>query len=251
MNCSIRGFLVLHCLLQFAQTHVHRVSDAIQPSHPQSHPSPPTLNLFQHQGLLKWVSTLHQVPKVLEFQLQHQSFQCVFRVDSFRTDWFDLLAVQGILKSLLHHLSLKASILLCSDFFMAQLSHQYMTTGKTKVLTIWTFVGKVMSLLFNALSMFLMAFLPRKIAVAVLNFCLLIILLTNHFLGPLGAFWKDGRLFWLLFVVLKKAFSWGAVWDLFNTLSNLHSSHGQRKLTNVNELNHLLGFGQIIQLYLS
>ena len=81
---------------------------------------------------------------------------------SFRIDWIDLLAVQRTLKSLLQHHSLKASILQCSAFFMAQLSHPYMTTGKTTALTIWTFVGKVMSLLFNMLSRFVIAFLPKS-----------------------------------------------------------------------------------------
>ena len=86
----------------------------IQPSHPLSPPSPPALNLSQHQGLFKWVSSSHQVGKVLEFQLQHQSFQEHSGQISFRVDWFDLLAVQGTLKSLLQHHSSKASILWCS-----------------------------------------------------------------------------------------------------------------------------------------
>ena len=81
---------------------------------------------------------------------------------SFRIDWFDILAVQGALKSLLHHHSLKASFLWCSAFIIVQLSHPYMTTGKTITLTILTFVGKVMSLLFNTLSRFVMALLPRS-----------------------------------------------------------------------------------------
>ena len=105
-------------LPKFSQTHVHRVGDAIQPSHPLSSPSPPALNLSQHQGLLKWVSSSHQVTKVLEFQLQHQSFQWIFRLISFRMDWLHLLAVQGTLKSLLKHHSSKASILCCSAFFI-------------------------------------------------------------------------------------------------------------------------------------
>ena len=92
-----------------------------------SSPSPPALNLSQHQGLFQWVSPLHQVAKVLE--LQHQSFQWVFRVD-FKIDWFDLLAVQGTLKSLLQHHSSKTSILQCSAFFIVQLSKLSMTTGK-------------------------------------------------------------------------------------------------------------------------
>ena len=81
---------------------------------------------------------------------------------SFRVDWFDLLAIQGTLKSLLQHHSLKASFLWCSTFFMVQVSHPYMTTGKTIALTIQIFVGKVMSLLFNRLFGFVIAFLPRS-----------------------------------------------------------------------------------------
>ena len=81
MDCSIPGSSVLHCLLEFAQTLVHWVSDAIQLSHPLSSPSPPAFNLSQYQGLFAWVSSVHQVAKVLDFQLQHQSFQWMFRVD--------------------------------------------------------------------------------------------------------------------------------------------------------------------------
>ena len=98
---------------------------------------------------------------ILELQLQHQDSQCSGLI-SFRIDWFDLLAVQGTLKILPHHYSSKASILQCSAFFMVQLSHQYMTTGKTIALTIRTFVGKMMSLLFNTLSRFVIAFLSRS-----------------------------------------------------------------------------------------
>ena len=94
-------------------------------------------------------------------ELQFQSFQRIFRVDFFRIDWCDLLADQGTLKSLLQHLSSKASILWCSAFSMFQISHPYVTTGKTIALTRWTSVGKVMSLLFNMLSRFVIAFLPR------------------------------------------------------------------------------------------
>ena len=105
---------------------------------------------------------MHQVAKVLEFHVQHQSFLKYSGLISFRIDWFDLLAVQETLKSLLQHHSLKASILWRLAFFMVQLSHPYMTTGKTIALTIWTFVSKVMSLLFNRLSSFLIAILPRS-----------------------------------------------------------------------------------------
>ena len=129
---------------------------SIQPSHPLSSSSPPALNLSQHQGHPKWVSSSHQVAKELEFQLQHQSHQWTPRTG------VDLLAVQGTLKSLLRHHSLKASILLHSVFFIVQLSHPYMTTGKTLTLTRWTFADKVMSLLFNILSRLVITFLPRS-----------------------------------------------------------------------------------------
>ena len=126
MNRSTPGLPVHHQFLESTQTHVQRVSDAIQPSHPLSSPSPPAPNPSQHQGLFQWVSSLHQVAKVLEFQHYHQSFQWTPRLISFRMDWLDLLAVQGTLKSLLQHHSSKASILRCSAFFTVQLSHPYL-----------------------------------------------------------------------------------------------------------------------------
>ena len=147
----------LHQLPEFTQTHVHWVSDAIQPFHPLLSPPPPALNLSQNQGLFKWVSSLHQVAKILKFQLQNQS-----GLISFSMDWLDLLAVQGTLKSLLQHHSSKTSILKHSAFFIIQLSHPYMTTGKTIALTRWTFVGKVMSLVFNILSRLVITFLSRS-----------------------------------------------------------------------------------------
>ena len=153
MDCSMPGFSVLHYLLEFTHIHVHWVSDAIQPSHPLSPPSPPALNLSQHQGLFQWVGSLHQVVKGLELQLQHQSFPMNIQgwFPLGLSGWISLLS-KGLFKSLLQHHSPKASILQCSAFFMVQLSHVYMTTGKTIALTIQTFVGKVMSLLFNKLS---------------------------------------------------------------------------------------------------
>ena len=144
MNRSTPGLPVHHQLPESTQTHVHWVGDTIQPSHPLLSPFPPTLNLPQQQGLFKWVSSSHQVAKVLEFQFQHQSFQWTPRTD--------LLAVQGTLKSLLQHHSSKASILRHSAYFIVQLSHPYMNTGKTIALNRWTFVDKVMSLHFNILS---------------------------------------------------------------------------------------------------
>ena len=142
MDCSMSGFPVLHHLPELAQTHVHQVSDTIQPSHPLSSPSSPTFNLSQHQDLFQRVSFSHQVAKVLEFQLQHQSFQRIFRTYFLRTDWFDLLAVQGTLKSLLQNRSSKASVLQPSAFFIVQLSNPYMTTGKTIALTRWILLAK-------------------------------------------------------------------------------------------------------------
>ena len=98
----------------------------------------------------------------MEFQLQHHPSREYSGLISFRIEWLDLLAVQGTLKSLLQYHSSKASILWCAAFFIIQLSHPYMTNGKTKALTKWTFVGKVMSLLFNMLSRLVIAFLPRS-----------------------------------------------------------------------------------------
>ena len=116
------------------------------------------LQSFPASGSFLWVSSLHQVAKVLELQLQHQSFQWIFRVDFPWIHWFDLLSVQGTLQN---HSS-KASVLQRSAFFIVQMSHPHMTTGKTIALTIQTFVGKVMSLFFNTLSRFVIAFLPRR-----------------------------------------------------------------------------------------
>ena len=154
MDCSMPSFPVHHQLLELAQTHVHQVSDAIQSSHPLSSPSP-AFNLSQQSGSFPVNQFFPSVARVLELQLQHQSFQWIFRTDSlyffffffsflsisnnrasdkphwlrychcaklglipFKIDWFDLLAVQGTLKSLLQHHSLKASILQCSALFI-------------------------------------------------------------------------------------------------------------------------------------
>ena len=128
VDCSMPGFPVHHQLPEFTQTHIHWVSDAIQPSYLLSSPSP-NVSLSQHQGLFKWVIS-NQVAKVLEFQLQHQSFQWIFQADLLSDGRLDLLAVQGTLKSLFQHHRSKASILPHSAFFMVQLSHPYMTTRK-------------------------------------------------------------------------------------------------------------------------
>ena len=122
---------------------------------------PPALDLSQHQGLFQSVGSLHQVVKPsFSFSFSFGISPCneYSGLISFSIDWFDFLTIQGTLKSLLQHHSSKASILQHSAFFMVQLSHPYLTTGKTIALTIWTFVGKMMSLLFNMLSRSVIAF---------------------------------------------------------------------------------------------
>ena len=145
VDCRIPGFPVLHYLPEFAHTQVHWISDAIQTYHPLSSPSSPALNLSQHQRLFPRVSSSLQVAKVLGVSASAISPSNEYSgLISFRMDWLDLLAIQGTLKSLLQHHSLKTSILWSSAFFMVQLSHPYMTTI---ALTIWIFFSKVMSLL--------------------------------------------------------------------------------------------------------
>ena len=147
--CSTPGFPVHHQLQELAQIHVHRVSNAIQPLQPLLSPSPPALYLSQHKGLFQWVISLHQMAKGLELQLQCQSFQWILCTDFLQDGLVGSpCSPRDSLKSLLQNHSSKASVLQCSAFFIVQLSYPYMTTGKTIALTIWTFVGKVMSLLF-------------------------------------------------------------------------------------------------------
>ena len=133
---------------ELTQIHVHWVSDAIQPSQPLLSPSPPP-SVFPsiNESVLRtrW-------PEYWSFSFSISPSNEHSGLISFRRDWLDLLAVQGTLKNLLQHHSSKASILRHSAFFIVQLSHPYMTTGKTIALTRWTFVGKVMSLLFKKLS---------------------------------------------------------------------------------------------------
>ena len=155
-------FPVLHHLPEFAQSHVHCVSDAIQPSHPLLPllllPSIfPSIRVFSNESALfiRW-------PKYWSFSFNISPSNEHPGLISFRMDWLDLLAVQGTLKSLLQHHSSKVSVLQRSAFFIVQLSHPYMTTGKTIALTRRTFVGKVMFLLFNMMSRLVITFLLRN-----------------------------------------------------------------------------------------
>ena len=163
MNCSTPGLPVHHHLPEFTKTH------SIESVMPSSHltlchpllllpPIPPSIRVFSSE------STLHiRWPKYWSFSFSISPSKEHPVLISFRMDWLDLLAVQGILKSLLQHHSSKASVLWCSAFLTVQLSHPYMTTGKTIALTRRTFVDKVMSLLLNMLSRFITAFLRRRI----------------------------------------------------------------------------------------
>ena len=147
MDCNMPVLHVHHQLPEFTQAYVLRVVDAIQPSHPLSSPSPPTFNLSQNQ-VFSNESVLHiRCPKYWSFSFSISPSNEYTGLISLRMDCLDLLAIQGTLKSLLQHHSSKASIPLCSAFFIVQISHPYMTTGKTIALTRWTFVDKVMCLL--------------------------------------------------------------------------------------------------------
>ena len=143
MNCSMPGLPVSHHLLKFAQVHGHCISNAIQPSHPLT-PSFSVLNLSQHQGLYQWVGCWHQETKYWSwFSFSISTSREYSGLCSFKSDWFDLFAVQGTLRRLHHHSS-KASVFWCSSFLTVQISQPYVTTGKTIILTIHTFVGRVM-----------------------------------------------------------------------------------------------------------
>ena len=125
------GLPVHHQLPEFTQTHVHWVSDAIQPSHPLASPSPPAFNLSQRWSLSNESAVQIRCPNYWSFSFNISPSNEHPGLISFRMDWLDLLTVQGTLKSLLQHHSAKASFLWCSAFFIVQLSHPYMTTGKT------------------------------------------------------------------------------------------------------------------------
>ena len=150
MDCRTPDCPVHHQLPELVQTHVHEVGDSTQPSHSLLSPSP-AFNLSQNQGFSNEPILCIMWPKYWSFSFSIRlSNECSGPI-SLRIDWLDLLAVQGTLKSLPQHHISKASILRHSAFLIVQLSHPYMTTGKTIALTIWTFVGKVVPLLFNIL----------------------------------------------------------------------------------------------------
>ena len=162
MICSTPGLPVHHQLLESDQTHVHRVGDAVQPSHSLSSllllPSFfPSIRVLSSESAfcIRW-------PKYWSFSFSISPSNEYSGLIFFRMDWLDLLAVQETLKSLLQYHSSKASILWHSAFLIVQLSHPYMTTGKTIALTRQTWVGKVMSLLFNKLSRLVITYLPKS-----------------------------------------------------------------------------------------
>ncbi|XDA78848.1 hypothetical protein R6Z07M_008863 [Ovis aries] len=162
MDCSTPGFPVHHQLPELTQIHVHRVGDAIQPFHP-CRPLLLLPSIFPSISIFYSESALHiRWPKYWSFSFSISPSNEYSGLISLRIDWLDLLAVQGTLKSLLQHHSSKASMLWHSAFFVVQLTYSCMTTGKTIALTRWTFVGKVMSLLFNMLSTLVIAFLPKS-----------------------------------------------------------------------------------------
>ena len=161
-NHSTPGLPVHHQLPEFTQTH------SIESVTPSSHlilcrpllllpPIPPSIRVFSSESILRM-----RWPKYWSFSFSISPSKEIAQLISFRMDWLDLLAVQGTLKSLLQHHSSKAAILQSSAFFTVQLSHPYMTTGKTIALTRWTFVGQVMSLILNILSRLVITFLPRS-----------------------------------------------------------------------------------------
>ena len=151
-DCSTPGLPVHHQLLEFTQTHVHWVCDAIQPSHPLSSPSPPP-SIFPSIRVFSSESVLHiRWPKYWSFRFSIRPSNEYSGLISFRMDSLDLLQSKGLSRVILLH----------SPFFIVQLTHPYMITWKTIALTRWTFVGKVMSLLFNMLSRLVITFLPRS-----------------------------------------------------------------------------------------
>ena len=165
MSDSLQPHELQHCqaslssIFEFAQIHMHWVSDAIQPSHPLLPPFTLDLNFPQHRGFFKWIGSLHQVATYWNFSFSISPYSEYLGLISFGIDWFDFLAIQGTLEPSL------ASQFESINFFGAQPSLWFKThicTGKTTALTAWTFVSKVTSLFFNMVSRFIIAFLPRN-----------------------------------------------------------------------------------------
>ena len=163
MNCSTPGLPVHHQHPESTQTHVHWVSDAIQPSHPLWSPSPPALNLSQHQSFqMSQLFASGGQRKYWSFSFSISLSKDYSGLISFRIHWLISLLSKGLSTVSSSTTIQKEGSILCSAFFMVQLSHLYITTGKTMALTVQTFVGKMMSLLFNTLSRFFIAFFPRS-----------------------------------------------------------------------------------------
>ena len=161
MYCSKLGLPVHHQLLEFTQTHVHWVGDAIKPSHPLQSPSLLTFNLSQHQGLVQWVSSTHQVPRYWSFSFNISPSNEYSGLISYKMGWLDVLQSKRFWR-IFSNTTVQKQQFLALNFLIVQLSHPYMTTGKTTALTRWTVVGKVMPLLFNMLSRLVIPFLPRS-----------------------------------------------------------------------------------------
>ena len=186
MDCSIPGLPVPHHLPEFAQVFVYCIGDVIQLSHPLMPSSPSALDLSQHQRFSSELSFHIRWPQYWRLSFSISPSSEYSGLITLKIDWFDLLAVQRTFQSLIQHPhSWKASILWCSAFFMIQILQPYLITGKTIALTIWTFVGRVMSLLYNTFSVFGTAFVPR-------SNCL-------RFHGSPQWFWSPRRKKWSLF----------------------------------------------------
>ena len=247
MDCSIPGLNVPHHLPKFAQLHVYCISNAIQPSHPLKPSSPSALNLSQPQRLFQWVSCSHQMTKILTFQLQHQSFQRVFRTD-FPWDWlvWSPFSPRDFQESSLAT-QFKGINSWLSDFIVVQLSQPYMTTGKTIDLTIQTFVSR-MSLLFNTLSRYVIAFLPRSnhLLISWLQSPCAVTLeppkeeICHYFHFPFYLLWSNGAgchdLSWFFFFFLIFSFKLALSFSPFTLIKKLFSSSWQSGVISISEV---------------
>ena len=202
MDCSKPDFPVLHYLPEYAQIHVCWMDDVIQPPHPLSLPSPPAFSLSQHQGLFQEVRSSHQVTKLLELYLQHPSFQWIFRVGFLKDGlvWFPCCSRDSQESSPVPQLE-SIHFLVLSLLYGPTLTSLYLTTGKPMVLTIWTFVRKIMSLLLNSLCLSQLSFQGTSF-----NFMAVVTVCSNfgaqeiksarfHFFSPIYLPWSEGTLF--------------------------------------------------------